>query len=48
MFWKVALSKRISYTEAERMDVDEIREACFALDYYGELLNEEIEKAKNK
>lgn len=46
MFWKVVMSEKFSYTEAKRMTIDEIREACFALEYYDELVEEEFEKKK--
>lgn len=40
------MSEKFSYTEVKRMTIDEVREVCFALEYYDELVEEELENKK--
>jgi len=42
------MEEKISYTEACQMDDNELQEAGEALTYYNELIEEQIEKGKEK
>lgn len=46
--WRLVMDKRISYSEASVMDIDEIMEANAALDIYIEIQNKASRKGGKK